>query len=55
MLPDRLTVFFSAWANDLRCNASCIRNMFITDPTRPATKRTSNTSTLDSLKLASST
>lgn len=32
MLPDRYTVTFPAWANALRYNESCVRNMFVTDP-----------------------
>lgn len=31
-MPDRVSISFCAWANALRYNESCIRNMFITDP-----------------------
>ncbi|GAB7325416.1 hypothetical protein MBLNU13_g09444t1 [Cladosporium sp. NU13] len=35
-MPDRVSITFCAWANALRYNESCIRNMLITDP--PCTK-----------------
>ena len=36
MMPNKVSVHFSAWANILRYEESCVRDMFITDP--PCTK-----------------